>query len=426
MVTETAEFTADILIVDDKLENVRLLSDFLSTQHYQIRKAISGRAALTAASITPPDLILLDIKMPGMSGYEVCEQLKSDPKTSAIPVIFLSAGDDMADKIRAFQAGGVDYITKPFQLEEILIRVQTQLTLRSLQRSLEDKNAELNRALDSLKAAQVALVQKEKTATLRKVVAGVAHEVNNPLSFIACNIEPVREYKNQLLNLISLYQQKYSDVDPAIETLLKEMDLNFLASDIDKIIDSMKHGAERISTVILALRIFTRLDESDIKQIDVHKCIDSILTLFHHRLNSGSRIAIEVEKQYGELPPIACYAEQFNQAIFNLICNAIDALEAKLDQNIDLDYHPQISIQTQAVNNQLLITIKDNGVGIPTENQSRLFEPFFTTKLAGDGFGLGLATSRRIIEEVHNGSLTYSLIADSETEFTIQIPILSV
>ena len=259
MAIETTEFAADILIVDDKLENIRLLSDFFSTQNYQIRKAISGKAALTAVKTILPDLILLDINMPGMSGYEVCKQLKNDPQTSSIPVIFLSAGNDVTDKIQAFQVGGVDYITKPFQLEEVLIRVQTQLTLRELERSLEAKNVKLNQALSSLKATQVALVQKEKTATLRKVVAGVAHEVNNPLSFISCNIEPIRRYKNQLLDLILLYQQKYPEVDPAIANLLKEIDLDFLTSDIDKIIGSMKHGAERISTVILALKIFTRL-----------------------------------------------------------------------------------------------------------------------------------------------------------------------
>ncbi|NJL19742.1 MAG: response regulator [Leptolyngbyaceae cyanobacterium SM1_3_5] len=423
MIVETTEFAADILIVDDKIENIRLLSNFLSTQQYQIRKAIHGKAALTAAQTIPPDLILLDINMPGMSGYEVCEQLKSDPKTNSIPVIFLSAGDDIADKVQAFQVGGVDYITKPFQLEEVLIRVQTQLTLRGLQRSLEEKNAKLNHALDSLKAAQIALVQKEKTATLRKVVAGVAHEVNNPLSFIACNIKPIRQYKSQLLKLISLYQQNDSEVDPAIASFLEEIDLNFLASDFNKIIDSIEHGAERISMVILALRIFTRLDESDIKRIDVHTCINSLLTLFHHRLNSSDRKAIEVHKKYGELPLITCHAEQFNQALFNLICNAIDAVETKLEKTI-VSYQPQISIQTQVVDSQLLIKIEDNGIGICEENQPRLFEPFFTTKSAGDGIGLGLATSRRIIEEVHDGSLTYRSTADAGTEFTIQIPFL--
>jgi signal transduction histidine kinase len=422
---ETTKFTADILIVDDKLENIRFLSDFLSTQHYQVRKAISGQAALTAVKTISPDLILLDINMPGMSGYEVCEKLKNNPETSSIPIIFLSAGSDLGDKVRAFQLGGIDYITKPFQLEEVLIRVQTQLMLRELQKQLEEKNVKLNRALDSLKKAQMTLIQKEKMATLKKVVAGVAHEINNPLSFISCNIKPVREYTSHLLTLIELYQQKYSDTDPEIEDFIQEIDLDFLVSDFNKIINSMENGAERISTVILALRIFTRLDESGVKQINVHECIDITLTLLRHRLDSrGVREIIEIQKEYEKLSLITCYAEQLSQVIFNLLCNAIDAVELKLKNNAYQSCSPQISIRTQIVNdNQLLISIKDNGVGITKENQACLFEPFFTTKPAGQGIGLGLATSRGIIEELHRGSLTYCSQADEGTEFFIQIPL---
>ena len=422
---EPTKFAADILIVDDKLENIRFLSDFLLTQHYQVRKAISGQAALTAVKTIAPDLILLDINMPGMSGYEVCERLKSNSETSPIPIIFLSAGSDLGDKLRAFQLGGIDYITKPFQLEEVLIRVQTQLMLRDLQKQLEEKNAKLNKALDSLKKAQITLIQKEKMATLKKVVAGVAHEINNPLSFISCNIKPIREYINHLLALIELYQQKYSDVDPEIEDFIEKIGLEFLVLDLDKIINSIENGAERINTVVLALRIFTRLDESGVKQINVHECIDITLTLLRHRLRSKKfHEMIEIQKEYKKLPLITCYAEQLNQVIFNLLGNAIDAVELKLIANAYHSHRPQISISTQIVDgDQLLITIKDNGVGITQENQSYLFEPFFTTKPAGQGIGLGLATSRGIIEELHRGSLTYRSRAGEGTEFFIQIPI---
>jgi len=422
---KTTEFAADILIVDDKLENIRFLSDFLSIQHYQVRKAISGQAALTAVESISPDLILLDINMPGMSGYEVCEKLKNNPETSSIPIIFLSAGSDSSEKVRAFQLGGIDYITKPFQLEEVLIRVQTQLMLRELQKQLEEKNVKLNRALDSLKKAQITLIQEEKMATLKKVVAGVAHEINNPLSFISCNIKPIHEYTSYLLTLIELYQQKYSDTDPEIRDFIQEIDLDFLVSDLNKIINSMENGAERISTVILALRIFTRLDESGVKQINVHECIDITLTLLHHRLAPrGVREIIEIQKEYEKLPLITCYAEQLSQVIFNLLCNAIDAVELKLNNNAYQPYSPQISISTQIIDdNQLLIRIKDNGVGITKENQACLFEPFFTTKPAGQGIGLGLATSQGIIEELHRGSLTYCSQADEGSEFFIQIPL---
>jgi PleD family two-component response regulator len=161
MDVNTNEFIADILIVDDKLENIRFLSSFLSKQGYQVRKAINGQAALMAARTVSPDLILLDINMPGMGGYEVCQQLKGEPQTSSIPIIFLSAGDDIADKIRAFQVGGVDYITKPFQLEEALVRVQTQLKVQSLQKKLQVCNEQLQQTVTALQKTQAALEASE-------------------------------------------------------------------------------------------------------------------------------------------------------------------------------------------------------------------------------------------------------------------------
>jgi len=425
MISATKNFIADILIVDDKLENIRFLSSFLLSQQYQVRKAISGQAALTAAKTIPPDLILLDISMPEMNGYEVCEILKRNPQTSQVPIIFLSAGDNVADKVRGFQVGGVDYITKPFQLEEVLVRVQTQLTIRQLQKSLEEKNKKLNQALDTLKSNQVILIQKEKMATLRKVVAGVAHEINNPLSFISCNIEPIREYKNNLFKLVALYQQKYSAPDAEIDKLLEDLELTFLSSDFDKILASMKNGTERISTVVLALRIFTRLDESGVKQINIHECIDTTLILLKQRLFiERIRTEIDVQKEYTHLPPITCFGEQLNQVIFNLLCNAIDAIEAKLTQKPSHLYHPQISIRTQVTDDrQLMIRIKDNGIGMTEETKAQIFQPFFSTKPAGRGLGLGLATSQRIIEETHRGLLSYESVVNEGTEFVIQIPI---
>jgi len=281
----------------------------------------------------------------------------------------------------------------------------------------------LNQALDALKSNQINLVQKEKMATLRKVVAGVAHEINNPLSFIAGNIAPICEYKNYLLELIALYQQQYSTSNPTIANFLEEVDLDFLSSDFDNIVGSIKNGAERITAVVLALRIFTRLDEAGIKQIDIHECIDTTLTLLSHRLQTSEAKAIVIHKDYGKLPPITCYAEQLNQVIFNLLYNAVDAVEAKLSQTKFDAYQPQISIHTRMTDtNQVLISIEDNGIGITEKDQARLFEPFFTTKSAGRGVGLGLAISQRIVEEIHSGSLSYRSTANVGTEFTIQIP----
>jgi signal transduction histidine kinase len=418
-------FHADILIVDDKLENLRLLSDFLSTQNYQVRKAVNGQAALTAARALPPDLVLLDINMPGMNGYEVCRQLKSDPKTSATPIIFLSAGNDLEDKVQAFKVGGIDYVTKPFQLEEILARVQTQITIRELQKALEVKNNQLTQALDSLKKAQVTLVQQEKMATLRKVVAGVAHEVNNPLSFIACNISPAKEYINQLLAVIDLYQQNCPNPTPEIKAYLTDLDIEFVTTDLMNILSSMDKGAERIRSVVLALRIFTRLDEAGVKAIDIHESIESTLAVLQHRFSDrADGYEICVKKEYGQLIPIMAYADQLNQVVFNLLCNAIDAIDERITQDKVSNKPLEILIETQLSDekNSVMIRIRDNGIGISDEIKQHVFEPFFTTKTAGYGLGLGLATSRRIIEEIHGGCLTFNSSENAGTEFIVQIP----
>ena len=181
----------------------------MSKQNYQIRKAINGQAALMAVKILLPNLILLDINMPGMGGYEVCKSLKNDPETSSIPIIFLSAGDDITDKIQAFQVGGIDYITKPFHLEEVLVRVQTQLTVQQLQNELKNKNEQLKNTIIDLKNTQYELIQKEKLVNASRITAGISHEINNPLSFILGNLNPAVEYTQILINVIQHYQQSF-------------------------------------------------------------------------------------------------------------------------------------------------------------------------------------------------------------------------
>lgn len=416
---------ADILIVDDIPDNIRFLSSFLLEQGYQVRKAINAQMASIAIRTLHPDLILLDVNLPDVNGYEICRQLKADPTVCHIPIIFLSAGNDAIDKVKAFQQGAADYITKPFYLEEVLVRIQTQLTIQGLQRELKTQNKQLIHALENLKVAQANLVQQEKMATLRKVVAGVAHEINNPLSFIACNVKPAQEYITHLLTLIKLYQQKYPDSDDAIQALLEEIDLDFMTSDLKNIIASMGNGAERIRTVVLALRIFARLDESGIKQVNIQESIASALAMLRHRLGSRSDgHEIRIQKEPMMLPPITGYADQFNQAIFNLLCNAIDAIDEKIGKQAYGNTAPEISIQTELIDERAItIRIRDNGAGVLEENRSRIFEPFFTTRAAGHGVGLGLPISKRIIEEMHGGCLTYQSSPDWGTEFLVQVPL---
>ncbi len=418
------EFIGDILIVDDKVENIGFLSDFLTQYNYQVRKAINGKAALKAVKALPPDLILLDINMPGMGGYEVCECLKQDINTAEIPVIFLSAGSEVADKLRAFQVGGIDYITKPFQLDEVLVRVKTHLTLQKLQQERKAHNQELQNMLLALQNAQAELIQKEKLVNAGRITAGISHEINNPLSFIFGNIEPAREYSQQLINLIRLYQKSFPEATPEIRHMIEEIDLDFLIPDFIKAINSIYTGAERISLVVNALHSFSRLDESGIKPINLIENIESVLTILRYQFElKADSVNISIIKEYAEMPTFMGYANLFNQALQNLLQNAIDALESKINLTIDSLFVPTIWIMTETTAQQTIkISIKDNGIGISPESESHLFDPFFTTKLIGKGVGIGLFTSHQIITELHKGTLIYNRDSEERTEFIMEIP----
>ncbi|MBD1837070.1 response regulator [Coleofasciculus sp. FACHB-501] len=418
-------FKADILIVDDTPDNIRFLSSLLLDKGYNVRKSINGQMALTAVKTLQPDLILLDINMSGMNGYEVCERLKEDTETSSVPVIFLSALDDVLDKVKAFQVGGVDYITKPFQIEEVLARIQNQLTIQSLQTQLKNQNSQLQQALGDLKKAQAQLVQKEKMLGLGQLAAGMAHEINNSIGFISGNLDPARKYIQDLLNLVRIYQQEYPKPTLSIQKAIQEIDLDFLNSDIQNLVGSMQTGVERICTMLLALRIFSRLNESDIKAVDIHEGLNSTLLLLQHRLRGeGKRPEIQVIKKYEDLPLVNCYASQLNQAFLNILNNAIDALELRIGQEFSESSSPTIWISTEfSAWETIIIRIKDNGIGIAEEMRSRLFDPFFTTKPIGQGSGLGLLTTYEIIVEKHKGQLSCHSFLGQGAEFTIEIPV---
>jgi signal transduction histidine kinase len=414
----------DILVVDDTPENIRFLSTLLLEQGYQVRKALNGKMALTAAQTTLPDLILLDVNMPVVNGYEVCRQLKENVKTASIPVIFLSALNDATDKVKAFQAGGVDFITKPFQFEEVLMRIQTHLTIEHLQSQLRSKNLQLEQTLDDLKQTQSQLIQKEKMLGLGQLVAGICHEINNPINFISGNLNPAQEHIQTLLKLVNVYQQAYPDPVPKVKEILEETDVDFLVSDLKNITKSMRIGVDRIRSIITALRIFARLGESDIKAVDIHKGMDSALLFLRHRMLGQSDIAdIEVIKKYGDLPAVTCYASDLNQVFLNLLDNAIDALREKFRRSTS-PFTPTIWVYTEVTQSgKIEIRIKDNGSGVAEAIEAHLFEPFFTTKPVGQGAGLGLATSYQIIIDKHKGNLSYASAKNEGAEFIIEIPV---
>ncbi|MBG1262896.1 GAF domain-containing protein [Nostoc commune] len=311
---------------------------------------------------------------------------------------------------------------------DLLMQIGTQLGVGLQQAELleqtQRQKEEITLTLKQLQNTQSQLVQSEKMAGLGQLVAGVAHEINNPISFIYGNMTYVTEHTENLFKLLHLYQKQYPITTGEIQKQAAALDLDFISDDLPKILTSMKMGADRISQLVLSLRSFSRLDEVGMKPVDLHEGIESTLLILQHRLKPETNsFAIEVIKEYGELPPVVCYAAQINQVFMNIFNNAIDALEHSDNARKIID-NPKIWIHTEAKEgNTILICIADNGCGIPVVMRSRIFEPFFTTKQPGQGIGLGLSISYQIIVEKHGGNIKCVSEPDKGCELWIEIPI---
>ena len=550
----------NILIVDDLPENLQLLSDALLNLGYTVRSVTSGRMALKTVQVKRPDVILLDVKMPEMDGYQLCRLLKHNENFNSIPVIFISALDDVFDKVTAFKSGGIDYITKPFQIEEVVARLENQLTIQrqqwlleqevsqrreteevlyqsrallasvlnssldgvaameavrdrttgdiqdfrclvanpviaralgnrredtigklvlkkllshldpelfdrfvnvvetgeTLQQNFYDKSGEsswfhfvavklgdgfaitirditarkkaefqlqqqaesLELTLRELKRTQAQLIQSEKMSSIGNLVAGVAHEINNPVNFIHANLRPANEYFQDLLNLVKLYQEHFPNPPTKVTAQIDAINLDFLKEDLLKLLNSMRVGTDRIREIVLSLRNFSRHDESECKRVNIHQGIDSTLMILQHRLKqTRENSEILVIKDYDQLPPIECYSGQLNQVFMQLLNNAIDSVSAQC-----MEEQGEIKIKTQLIsNNRISIKISDNGLGIPQEIQSKLFDPFFTTKPVGKGTGLGLFISHQIVVNKHGGNLYCNSQIGQGAEFVVEI-----
>ncbi len=317
----------------------------------------------------------------------------------------------------------------------LLAQVGVQLGIAIQQAELLEQTKrqtlELTQTLRELKQTQTRLIQGEKMAGLGQLLAGVAHEINNPISFIFGNLIHLNEYTQELLKVVKLYRQN-SSILPTVQEQIDKTDLDFLIEDLPKTLESMQVGTERICEIVLSLRNFSRTDEAELKPVDIHEGLDSTLLILGHRLkNNNERPAIEIVKQYDNLSLLECYPAQLNQVFMNLLSNSIDALEEKF-KTIQQRYLkllqtcPKIPltiwISTQLIQNQIVIRIADNGFGIPEEVRSHIFDPFFTTKAPGKGTGLGLSISYQIIVEKHRGQIKCSSKPGEGTEFLIEIP----
>lgn len=421
-----------ILVVDDTPTNIQVLFDLLDASGYRVAIAKSGEIALQRLEKSLPDLILLDVMMPGIDGFETCQRIKALERTQDIPIIFMTALSDTLDKVKGLKLGAVDYITKPIQHEEVLARIKVHLQLRHLNQTLEAqveaRTADLSHALETVKHAQLQLVQSEKMSSLGQLVAGIAHEINNPINFIYGNLKPAENYMTDLLGLVDCVQSDIPDLPASVRDYMEEIDLRFLQTDLPQLINSMKLGADRIRQIVLSLRNFSRLDEASLKAVDLHEGIDSTLLILQHRLKQtdDAMPPVQIVKEYGDLPPVECYASQLNQVFMNLLSNAIDALEERTHTlaHTGQSVKPTIRIKTQALSaGQVAIHIADNGGGMPEDVKAKIFDDFFTTKEIGKGTGLGLPICQQLVVDKHHGQLMCHSTLGEGTEFVIQIPV---
>ena len=298
---------------------------------------------------------------------------------------------------------------------------------QQLENKIEIESAALSEATDHLQQAKVRIANSEKFSTLGELVAGVAHEINNPISCITSNVKFVHEYSDQLLEHIALQQKAIADQQTTIrpthlaeiEEHIEEIDLDYIEEDLPKLIESMQTSGSRIKAISQSLRTFARADTAQQQMYNLHEGLDGTLLILRHRLKAlGTRKAITIYKNYGQVPPISCYPGQINQAFMNILANAIDAME----EGEKPSGAPEISIQTERVANQVVVTIADNAGGMPPQVQAHIFESQFTTKSAGKGTGLGLSIAHQIVTDTHRGNISCTSVLGKGTTFQITLP----
>lgn len=313
-------------------------------------------------------------------------------------------------------------------MHDITQRKAAEMALRESEQALRSQAHRLEEALRDLQRTQTHLVQSEKMSSLGQLVAGIAHEINNPINFIYGNLAPASQYVEDLLHLVEQFRQHYPTPPLEIQDEIEAMDLEFVTEDLPKLVASMRVGADRIRQIVLSLRTFSRVDESECKAVDIHDGIDSTLMILQNRLKAkAGQMNIQLVKEYGELPKVECYAGQLNQVFMNLLSNAIDALEERDSERsaASIAQEPsQITITTRSLSESAIaISIRDNGPGISASVQERIFSPFFTTKPIGKGTGLGLSISYQIVVDRHGGTMACISETGQGTEFVIEIPV---
>ena len=389
-----------VLLVDDVEANLVALEALLCDFDCDLVLARSGNEALRQLLKREFAVMLLDVQMPIMDGYEVARHAHDNPATSNVPIVFVTATHDTEDNVlRGYGSGAVDFLFKPINSAILRSKVRVFLDLHSkrleiadAKRELERTHAELNHAYDDLRATHTRLVQSAKMASLGELVAGIAHEINNPLAFA--------------INHVDTAQRALARVETFVNPAENEDARPHWTRAVDRLRE-MGLGLERIRDLVVKLRTFSRLDGDEIGWTSVRECVESVLTILGHRIGDQ----ITVEKQLGEPDRLRCYPNLLNQALMNLVANAIDAVEPA----------GSIVISSASTPEGYLISVSDSGAGIPPELRERVYEPFFTTKPVGKGTGLGLSITYSIVQK-HGGTLDIRERDGGGTTMTIRLP----
>ena len=304
-----------------------------------------------------------------------------------------------------------------------LIATQYQ-QVQASEKRYQQQADELEVALTDLKNTQAQMLHSEKMSSLGQMVAGIAHEINNPVGFIHGNIGHLKDHSQNLLDYLQLYEKHYPNPEAEIREYAEDEDVDYVKQDIESILSSMRVGTERIREIVLSLRNFSRMDEADCKIVNIHEGIENTLMILQHRLKKTSqRPAITVVRDFDKLPKVECYAGQLNQVFMNVIANSIDALESRFDNHQEQQEPLQVKIRTESHDTSVTVSITDNGSGIPDEIKRRIFDPFFTTKAVGKGTGMGMAISYQIITEKHKGKIQCFSDIGIGTEITLEVPL---
>lgn len=382
-----------ILIVDDQPENLKVLTAVLELRGYRhVRSLDDSRCVVPVLLEFQPDLILLDLHMPHVDGIAVIDQLGGViAEDDYLPILVLTGDNTSAARERALSHGAHDFISKPLNRTEVQLRVKNLLQTRSLHLLLKAQNSSLEETNKRLRETQAHLVQSEKMGSLGQLVAGIAHEVNNPLAFVINNLFLAREGLDRLAE----GQGSIPALTPA--------QLEKLRTHVHRACE----GADRVKDLVSKLRTFSRLDEGKFKTVNIHESIESVLLFLRHKLEDR----IQVERNYGAPDMLACFSGELNQVLMNVIANAIDSIEGQ----------GKVTLTTTQKDGHFVIVVRDTGKGIPEEIRNKVFEPFFTTKPVGQGTGLGLAISYGIVK-AHQGSIEFSSEPGKGTEFMLRIP----